>query len=314
MTSGTCRALIATAALAIAASAAMPAGAAPARIDACLVGTWRTTSVDSLGTIPDPQRGAGVVLQIGADGREIVTYDGMVPLKKPVKPTPSGGWIYGYDSFGGSATALFATPTPGRAALAGMLGSSVTTTYDDASGTHSHPLGKTLGPGGLGNDPHGSYRCSKTSLEVSNAGFTFKYEPFAGTGGRAVGGKGPANAAGGPNFKPFPSGQFCAKNDGAVADTYPCTGPVKPSGFVFTARLKKPIPAPFDTVKFYTVPVTSTSGVIGGVTGSGTTINSEYTITAPVQLCMNTGTKYAVRVFIGGVSYGDIGVFWPDCR
>jgi hypothetical protein len=31
-------------------------------------------------------------------------------------------------------------------------------------------------------------------------------------------------------------------------------------------------------------------------------------------LCLHTGTAYAVRVFSGATSWGDIGIFWPDCR
>jgi hypothetical protein len=121
-----------------------------------------------------------------------------------------------------------------------------------------------------------------------------------------------SSGAGGGNA--LPNGPFCVRNAGAVADTYPCTGAVKPSGFTITLRLKKAIPAALDQVKFYTVPVTSTSAVLATISGSGTAVGSDYTITAPPQLCMNTGTTYSIRVFAGGISYGDVGQFWPDCR
>ncbi len=288
----------------------------PPKIDSCLVGTWRTDFVTSLGAFPDPHAGAGVVLTVKADGNEAIDYSAMAPLKQPVGPLQSGSHF-----FRGTAAALFATPSPGHASLVAMLQSNVSATYPDAHANPvTKPLGKTLGPGGLGNDPRGSYRCTNASLEIKNTVYTFRYAlvgrggPMAMAGGGSAGGAGSgAGPTPGP-FNPLPGGQFCVKNAGAVADTSPCTGPVKPAGFMITARLKKAIPVPLDTVKFLASTLTTTSGVIGAIAGTGTTVNSDYTITAPPELCVNTGTKYSVRVFAGGVSYGDIGIFWPDCR
>lgn len=123
-------------------------------------------------------------------------------------------------------------------------------------------------------------------------------------------------------FVPLPLLQFCVRNSGAYADTSPCTGPVKPFGFAFTARLKRPLPVPFDSVAFFVYPYHgSIPAIPGGIavstgvgTGTGTAVNDEYTITAFPTLCLNPQTPYAVRVFRGGVSQGDIGIFYPDCR
>ena len=50
------------------------------------------------------------------------------------------------------------------------------------------------------------------------------------------------------------------------------------------------------------------------ISGGGTTVNSEYTFTAGPPICVNTGVTYSIRLTIGGVSYGDVGNFVPDCR
>jgi hypothetical protein len=286
----------------------------PPDVDPCVVGTWRSDGATALGMLPGPGRGSGVILIVTKQGQETVDYDAMVPFKQPVGPL-----IIAEHSYSGSATALFATPRPGYAALVAILNSSVITYYPDVHGnTVTHPIGKSTGPAALGHDPHGSYRCSKGSLSITNVAYTFSFKPYNGPlpakRNPSQQQQSASNTPGGPNFNPLPDGQFCVRNAGAIADTYPCTGAVKPSGFVFTARLKKQITGPLDVVKFYTTPLTSTSGVVGVVSGGGTTVNSEYSITAPASLCMNTGTAYSVRVYSAGISQGDIGIFWPDCR
>lgn len=130
------------------------------------------------------------------------------------------------------------------------------------------------------------------------------------------GGRGFAAIRGAAAYNPLPQGPGCGRLSGAVADTSPCRGAVRNQNIQITMRLKREIPARIDPVVTFYVPGRPSVAVVRSVvtSGSGTAINSNYTFNAGPAMCVNTGVTYAIRVTVGGASYGDVGGFTPDCR
>jgi len=297
-----------------AATAAAAPRPPPPPVDSCLVGTWKSSGVSSFVFASHPGDGAGVMLKIDESGQEEINYDGMTPLHVENPALPPDVHFYR-----GSAGAFFQTPAPGHPKLVNMQYADLIN-HAAIGGPRAadHPAGKTTGPGALGNDPNGSYVCTKGTLDVRNTVYTFHYARLSSAR--------PVFAAPGvkPSPKPGPqppaNSQFCVQNSGQIADTYPCTGPVKPGGFTFTLRLKRSIPAPLTGVTFLIAKdgrntvQSATSGVGGTIAGVGVSAGALYTVTAPPSLCVNANTQYEVWVSSGPTGYGNVGNFFPDCR
>ena len=68
------------------------------------------------------------------------------------------------------------TASKGTAAVTSVERSDATHKFIDANGkTSSNSMGRTLGPGAVGNDPKGGYACDENALTFKTTLHTFKF-------------------------------------------------------------------------------------------------------------------------------------------
>jgi hypothetical protein len=89
------------------------AGSGTGTAASCLIGNWRTTGVsgtfDSNGVNGTLAGGAGVLVNIGADGKTTVNFDKMEPVN--FNFAVAGGNVKGNSTYGGSVNGTVKTPS-----------------------------------------------------------------------------------------------------------------------------------------------------------------------------------------------------------
>jgi hypothetical protein len=145
---------------------------APGKMDACLVGTWRSQSI----TVSQPgfggiTGGAGILLTIKGNGAVDVDYDGMRPITEPMPMGKSNS-----NRLSGSASGII-TASAGTARVVKVLSSSVIHTNVDAQGRNKSNPVSSLGDGVPGTNPPGyRYACGASSLSWDSFIHAFRFE------------------------------------------------------------------------------------------------------------------------------------------
>jgi hypothetical protein len=151
----------------------MPAPVAPGRMDACLVGTWRSQQISlkeqGFGGVTG---GAGIMLTIKPDGRITVDYDGMRPI---VQPIPGGR--SSTNQLSGSASGQIGA-SGGIARVVKVVSANLVHKVVDPQGrTQTNSLGMTLGYGAPGtNPPTYQYSCSASKLVWDDIVHSYLFE------------------------------------------------------------------------------------------------------------------------------------------
>jgi hypothetical protein len=115
-----------------------------------------------------------------------------------------------------------------------------------------------------------------------------------------------------PTSAVVPSFKACFVNSGSIASMGPCFGPV---GTNIVIQVSRQLKQPLAKIVFKPYSVTGIPGATGAevivsLSGAGTMPQSQYTISAPAQLCLGGGGSWdAWPIDASGQAQGDIGRF-----
>lgn len=150
-----------------------PAPARPRRavvIDKCLVGTWRSESIEAAGEKLDG--GSGILLTFAADGEVTIDYSEM----KPLVSRNGNNDIISKNEWTGKASVHISIDKDKAVKIESVEGSDISIKITNSDGTTDEHKSSRLGPAGLGRPPNLGYTCDETTLTYETGAFkiTFK--------------------------------------------------------------------------------------------------------------------------------------------